>query len=146
MESPELSKDTTQHWHQALTRCRCRMLELLMYLRQNSQMYSIGRLHACHSANIKNTHQMMHSLRPVFRFPTNASEALHTALCKYKYNNNNRQNCYKQCPHPPKRRRRFRIDLGPLRGSSSPSQRFEPARAKPVRWFYLPAGSHPLQY
>ena len=30
--------------------------------------------------------------------------------------------------------------LAPLRGS------FEPARAKPTRWFYLPAGSHSLQY
>jgi len=30
-----------------------------------------------------------------------------------------------------RRRRRFRIDRGPLRGSSSPLTHFEPARVKP---------------
>jgi len=36
------------------------------------------------------------------------------------------------------RRTRFRIDRGSLRGSSSPLQRFEPARAKPARWHTCP--------
>jgi len=35
-------------------------------------------------------------------------------------------------------RRRFRIDRSPLRGSSSPLQRFEPTRAKPARWHTCP--------
>jgi len=33
-----------------------------------------------------------------------------------------------------RRKRKFRIDLGPLRGSSSHLQRIELARLKPARW------------